>query len=33
MTDTELDGTAAALRLFSPAVADDPHDAYRALRD
>jgi cytochrome P450 len=29
---TELDGTTAALTLFSPEVADDPHDAYRMLR-
>lgn len=29
---TELDGTTAALHLFSPAVADDPHPAYSQLR-
>jgi cytochrome P450 len=29
---TELDGTTAALHLFSPAVADDPHPAYGQLR-
>jgi cytochrome P450 len=29
---TELDGMTAALRLFSPEVADDPHPAYGQLR-
>lgn len=29
---TDLDGTAATLHLFSPAVADDPHPAYGQLR-
>jgi cytochrome P450 len=36
MTDTEptdLDGTTAALHLFSPEVADAPHAAYRMLRE
>ena len=30
---TDLDGTAAALHLFSPEVADAPHEAYRQLRE
>ena len=30
---TELDGTTAALRLFSPEVAADPHEAYAQLRN
>jgi cytochrome P450 len=30
---TELDGATAALHLFSPAVADDPHPTYRELRE
>jgi cytochrome P450 len=30
---TELDGTSAALHLFSQEVADDPHPAYRQLRE
>ena len=30
---TDLDGTAAALHLFSPEVADAPHEAYRNLRE
>ena len=32
MTDLD-DGTAAALHLFSPEVADAPHEAYRSLRE
>ena len=30
---TELDGTRAALHLFSPEVAADPHPAYTQLRN
>jgi cytochrome P450 len=36
MTDTdatELDAATAAMRLFSPEVADEPHDTYRQLRE